>query len=65
MKKFTYTGSTPAHTDITINGKATEVSFHKGEEYELPANDPYVKTLIAQSLLIPVAEKKYFFKKNN
>lgn len=52
MKKFIYKSETPCHTSISINGKETEISLFEGKEYELPAKDPRVLSLIARGLLV-------------
>lgn len=54
MKKFIYTGFTSCHCNI--NGK--DFSFHQNDEYELPSNDAFVKSLEAQKLLLPVVDNQ-------
>ena len=56
MKKFIYTGYTSCHTSINIKGKPVDFSFHKDGEYELPENDRFVKSLVAQNLLSPMPQ---------
>ncbi|MDD3012614.1 MAG: hypothetical protein PHC34_02800 [Candidatus Gastranaerophilales bacterium] len=45
--KYLYTGPT---SGVTLNA-GNEILLHKGEEVELPANNDYVKTLIALGYL--------------
>lgn len=58
MKKFTYTANIPCFTTIKIKGEAIQIALHNGGEYDLPANDPFILTLIAQGKLKTVHKQK-------
>jgi hypothetical protein len=51
MKKFTYTNPVPCAVSL-IGG--IDVHMHQGNEYELPADNGYVKRLVAQGYLVEV-----------
>jgi hypothetical protein len=51
MKKFIYTSSTPCHVTLLIDKENKHISLFENEIYELPENDPFVKSLLAQGLL--------------
>jgi hypothetical protein len=53
MKKFRYTQDVPCAASL-IGG--IDVHMHKDGEYELPADNGYVKRLVAQGYLVEVAE---------
>lgn len=51
MKKFIYTSSVPCHVSLIIDKETKQISLFENETYELPENDPFVKSLLAQGLL--------------
>lgn len=51
MKKFIYTCVTPCYQTILINKVMKEFTFIQNEVYELPGNDKFVKSMIAQGHL--------------
>jgi hypothetical protein len=54
MKKFRYTNTVPCAVSL-IGG--IDVHMHEGGEYELPADNGYVKRLVAQGYLVEVADE--------
>lgn len=55
MEEFEYTNPTPAH--FTLNGlkkgATADFSLYQGKSYSLPADNAYIKGLIAQGHLVP------------
>ena len=51
MKKFIYTSSIPCHVTLVIDKEIKHISLFQNEVYELPENDPFVISLLAQELL--------------
>lgn len=58
MKKFVYTSATTCHTTIKVGEKEKEFSFFKDEVYDLPANDKFVNSMVAQGHLKIVKTSK-------
>jgi hypothetical protein len=58
LKQFIYTSATACHTSLIIKGKVVDLSLYKGEAYELPATDHFVKLLVSQGLLITFKKLK-------
>jgi hypothetical protein len=40
---------------ISLNPEG-DISLHQGEQYDLPEDNPHIKTLAAMKYLVPVAE---------
>lgn len=53
MKKFRYTNPVPC--PVSLKG-GLDVHMHEGGEYELPADNGWVKRLVAQGYLVEVPE---------
>jgi hypothetical protein len=52
VKKYKYLGLVNSGVTLQLEGgESLEVLFFKGKEVELPADNPYTKTLVAQELL--------------
>jgi hypothetical protein len=51
LKSYIYNAETPCYTSLTIKDKVEEIAFYKDKVYELPANDPFVRSLVAQKKL--------------
>jgi hypothetical protein len=52
MKKFKYTGSMDHNATIRVDGNLVDLRLTKGQEYDLPADNPHVKVLISTGLLV-------------
>ena len=58
MKKYKYNSETPCHTSLIINNVLEDISFYKNGLYDLPVNNPFVKSLVAQGKLSPQKKLK-------
>jgi hypothetical protein len=52
MKKFKYTGAMDHNATIRVDGKPFDLRLSKGQDYDLPAENSHVKTLISTGLLV-------------
>lgn len=55
MTKYQYTNSTP--TWVTVDEK--DIYLQAGNQYELPAENAYIRSLIDQGYLTPVEQKSF------